>query len=467
MMLSILTRAEDVIARADEGRRVRTTLSEQRRAADIAVREAEQRQEEAHAYLEVWRSEWLSALESLALPSETAPSALTKILNELRELFVSLTTSAELQQQLNRVILAENAYRHRAKEVCLSVAPDLMAFLEESLESTVETLLSRLKTAREGEARAIERNEFLRKANEKRLLFEGKRDEDAAVRDALLKEAQATVEDVSARLEASLTLRSNVAQRCQLEETLCAAVRCSIEEINLEVDRVGYEGLRSEQFGLKRAVEDLAAKRDTLMREKFENEKYIDDVEASDAAAQAQGELMALRAEIDRNVKRYAAVVIARKLLDDEVTSFALAHQAPILEEASRYFRAITVGQYERVRVVAGEGDRGVIEVVQGNGSERRVEDLSDGTRDQLYLALRLAALSEHLQEIEPLPLLIDDVLQTFDDERTTEALETLEGFGQLTQVIYFTHHQNVVDLARDRLGDSVDIIQLDGLVPA
>jgi uncharacterized protein YhaN len=74
---------------------------------------------------------------------------------------------------------------------------------------------------------------------------------------------------------------------------------------------------------------------------------------------------------------------------------------------------------------------------------------MSTGTRDQLYLALRLATLDQDLAGSEPLPFVVDDILIQFDDRRAQATLEALADFSARTQVILFTHHARVVEQAR------------------
>jgi uncharacterized protein YhaN len=80
------------------------------------------------------------------------------------------------------------------------------------------------------------------------------------------------------------------------------------------------------------------------------------------------------------------------------------------------------------------------------------VEQMSDGTRDQLYLALRLASLEQWSKLHEPLPLVVDDILVHFDDHRSVETLKQLVRISSQSQVIFFTHHQHLLDLARETL---------------
>ena len=80
------------------------------------------------------------------------------------------------------------------------------------------------------------------------------------------------------------------------------------------------------------------------------------------------------------------------------------------------------------------------------------VEAMSDGTRDQLYLALRLATIEQQLERAEPLPLIVDDLLINFDDRRAAAGFKALAEIAETTQVIFFTHHRHLVELAQKTL---------------
>ena len=94
------------------------------------------------------------------------------------------------------------------------------------------------------------------------------------------------------------------------------------------------------------------------------------------------------------------------------------------------------------------------------------VAAMSRGTRDQLYLALRLGYLERMVQQGEPMPFIVDDVLIHFDDDRAAAALEVLGELSGATQVILFTHHRRLVDMVESRLDEQVRFIhQLPGRV--
>ena len=83
-----------------------------------------------------------------------------------------------------------------------------------------------------------------------------------------------------------------------------------------------------------------------------------------------------------------------------------------------------------------------------------KIEEMSEGTADQLYLALRLAALDVRRTSHPQIPLVLDDALITSDDERVANILRALARFAQGGQVMLFTHHRHLLDLARATLGE-------------
>ena len=85
---------------------------------------------------------------------------------------------------------------------------------------------------------------------------------------------------------------------------------------------------------------------------------------------------------------------------------------------------------------------------VRPDDARLTVEKMSSGTRDQLYLALRLATLEWRLEASEPMPFIVDDILINFDDDRSMATLKVLDDLSKKNQVILFTHHRQIVEAA-------------------
>ncbi|MGK0481305.1 MAG: hypothetical protein ACJAQ3_001278, partial [Planctomycetota bacterium] len=97
------------------------------------------------------------------------------------------------------------------------------------------------------------------------------------------------------------------------------------------------------------------------------------------------------------------------------------------------------------------------------DGRQVGVDEMSSGTCDQLYLALRVASVEHMLKTVEPMPFIADDLFVNFDDERTEAALRVLAELSKSTQVIVFSHHASVVDTALrlTKEGVPVDVLRL------
>jgi len=113
---------------------------------------------------------------------------------------------------------------------------------------------------------------------------------------------------------------------------------------------------------------------------------------------------------------------------------------------------------------VQDDGTERVLVALEADGTTvKQVGELSEGSRDQLFLALRIAALEAYVRDNPPLPFIADDVLQTFDDARAAAALRALLDLSAFVQVIVLTHHPHVQALAGALPAGTVHTVGLNG----
>jgi uncharacterized protein YhaN len=172
---------------------------------------------------------------------------------------------------------------------------------------------------------------------------------------------------------------------------------------------------------------------------------------ASDAAAEARQKVELLAGRLEDQVIEFAALHLARVALDQAKERYRARNQDTLLSRAGEFFRTLTDQAFSGLDIDNDEGDDVLVAIRPAGHSTPRVpmDGLSDGTRDQLFLALRLAGIEQHLRDREPAPLIIDDVLVNFDDARARATLQCLAELTAKTQVLLFTHHRHVVDLAK------------------
>jgi uncharacterized protein YhaN len=180
-------------------------------------------------------------------------------------------------------------------------------------------------------------------------------------------------------------------------------------------------------------------------------------------------------AEVRRDASRYVELRLAHAILEREIEAYRIANQGPVLERASEVFRELTLGAYPSlqsdvdesggarlvaIRTALRAGARGGEEDPLPLAAHVPVDGLSSGTRDQLFLALRLASLEVSLGRTESMPLIADDILVEFDEERSRAGLEALARLAEKNQILLFTHHAYLADQARE-LGSRVRVHEL------
>lgn len=177
------------------------------------------------------------------------------------------------------------------------------------------------------------------------------------------------------------------------------------------------------------------------------------------AAEEAENILANLRFEVGK----YIRYQLASSILQRAIEAFRKENQNPIIERASQIFKRLTLEKFNGIGVGFDQKDNPILLGIRMNNEEVTIDGMSDGTQDQLYLALRIAMIEKFCNENEPIPFILDDILINFDDNRVKETLRVLAELSKRTQVIYFTHHIHLIDLAKEVVNElSLDIHQLN-----
>jgi uncharacterized protein YhaN len=181
------------------------------------------------------------------------------------------------------------------------------------------------------------------------------------------------------------------------------------------------------------------------------------DGRAAQAAAARQEALASMRDVAEQ----YIRVRTAATLLQWAIDRYRREKQAPLLKRAGQMFATLTLGSFTDLRIEYDGQDHARLAGIRSDQSSVSIDGMSDGTADQLYLALRLASVDEYLSRAHALPFVADDLLINFDDARAAAGFKVLAELSQKTQILLFTHHQHLVDIVRATLGKEVNVISL------
>ena len=161
----------------------------------------------------------------------------------------------------------------------------------------------------------------------------------------------------------------------------------------------------------------------------------------------------AIQEELDRRRAEYDALGAALAALERAHSGLQARFSPALNRRAGELLAELTGGKYDKVALT--QQFEALAEERDGL-QPRRALTLSQGTADQLYLAVRLAVCELVLPAEEPCPLVLDDALANFDDGRCALALEALARLGEERQILLFTCHSREARLAEGREGAAV-----------
>ncbi|MFP4683144.1 MAG: hypothetical protein ACLFMW_05750, partial [Ectothiorhodospira sp.] len=386
----------------------------------------------------------------LHLPEDAPPAAVRARLEELDALERLRADLEALREGQARQRALVDAFAQRARELArLLQEPD-----PEDAEDMAARLRDRLRAAvdRDRERRTLERDLTRARAEEARAREVMERQESvlehlaaaAGVPRAQLPEVEARA---AHKRRVRDRLREGEGQLSRSSQRPEAALRASLEGLDLAA-------IESDQARCRAGIEGLEADVKTARQREEAARRALEAVDTSDAAARAREAMESAAAGMAAAIPPWARLRIAHALLRRALDRFRERSQGPMVEAASRHFALMTRGRYPRLETDDTQ-DPPVLRAVREDDRRVDVDGMSEGTRDQLYLALRLAALELRRAAQPGMPLILDDVLMTTDDERAARVLQALAAFAEGGQVLLLTHHRHLLDVARAAVGDA------------
>ncbi len=261
--------------------------------------------------------------------------------------------------------------------------------------------------------------------------------------------------------------RNNLQEQLELtNKTLTnLAGSLSLNELINEANGEDSDALKVEQDGLTKEGSHLEAQRDAA-RDALNKAKSRQDElsKVKDDAALEKQYYANAHAQVVTESERFIRLQHAITFLKKQVEEFRKKTQGPMIEKTSEFFKTLTGGAFVRVSAQHDDNDPQIVNLVairapadpsSEQGAVLATHELSEGTRDQLYLALRMAAIDLHLDHHAPMPLILDDVLMTFDEKRSNAFFELVKKMSEKTQVIVFTHHSHIATMAGQYVPDA------------
>ena len=470
LALPATTSLDDALRQARERLETAQRIAGQRSTLETQIQDAQRRLvplqtalTQAESQWQEWQQAWQAALAEAGhdgtLPVEQQETRLARM-QDIQTLLAQMDSLRA--DDIEPLQSALDSWMRHARTLADQLMPDASADM--SPQDMTLTLAGRLKTARQDEA---EHHRLQQQQARDRQALEAARQQQIQV-DALLQPLRVAVgiDDMSllgpaiARSEERRQIEHEI-QRIEtalreagdgqpIESLRTEATSIEPDQLQVELNRLGTEA--------GQVVEEISR----LSARHGQLKAAFDALNGSDAAARAAARQQEAAAGMAEAAERYLRLKTAARLLQWSMERFRQTRQGPMLARASEIFQALTLGSFSRLLVDADSHDSPRLVSIRTDGNKPvEVPGLSEGTRDQLYLALRLAALDQQASQGSRMPLIADDLFINFDDRRTAAGLQVLGDVSRRMQVILLTHHDHLVPLARQVLGDELNVIEL------
>ncbi len=410
-----------------------------------------------------WDAAWPAATGALGLKPDISPTDANSAVTEWVGARGVLSAIGQSRQRLKRMDEDETSLaadvRSLAAELAIEIGEDCVVAAQMLLarfsdNATAQTQYDGLlPDFEEAKVEADQAQEALGTAREELATLAASAKLDGGDDGALL--------DAASRCEALLRLCDEIA----LAERTATDVgdKLDLASLRTEWDERDLDEVRAELTEqTSRAAEienDIEA---AILAEKAAKDDlaaYLSQSEVNHAVAERE----AAAAQMHLALERYLELSVARELVTSAMATIRAEQQDPLIARAGELFTATTLGEFAGIETDIDDKGHPVVVGRRANGGITAVATMSDGTRDQLFLAFRLASLENYAGATEPLPFIADDILVHFDDERSWSTLDLLAEFGKTNQVLLFTHHRSVRALAEPLVAQGlVNIIDLD-----
>ncbi|MCS7306106.1 MAG: AAA family ATPase [Thermoguttaceae bacterium] len=423
-----------------------TPLDTRRQAAWQKVQSAEANLQHCQQELEAAYQRWKETLELLGLPAHLSAARAFRLQADVERLAELQQRLQQTRQQYNQDLQQWEGLRNRIRQLAeqIGLPPaqlnpiELVRLMAERLNAEEAgrqqrgQLRRQLRAVRQ-EARRLQR-QLARLLRQRRRLF----------RQADVKTEQAFRQRAAQTLQAQqLTL-----QRQALQREIEAALPEDMREEDLAPYLQTPADLPTQQAQLTDRIAQLTQQLQACYERRGQLNEQLRQLAEDRTLPELRQQWDQLQREIAQTSHRWQVLALTSRLLDELRRRYERQYQPETLLEASEYFCRMSSGRYRRVWRPL---DKEELWVDLAEGQSLPVERLSQGTRELLYLSLRLALVAAYARRGIRLPMILDDVLVNFDTNRAKATAELLREFAlQGHQILLFTCHEHLQRLFQE-----------------
>lgn len=457
----ILTELKSKYERSNSDRR---SLISQIKQAEQRVQENSLSKDNKITELKNAEIRWEDLLRESGVNPEIKPSDFDDYLKDLKQWRKDWKSLQDRKSEITEIDNSIRIFNAKVHELAQK-----LEFPEdsESNATTVKNLNQKLQNERSQKSELRNLNIQIQKKEEERNELLSNRDTTLKELDSIYQTIGAVCQETAKAQFKKIQEYQEISQKIQQIESNLELLRES-ESLEDWIDKAGSKS--NEEYNhdisqLAEKLEELREKRDSLLKLEATTSATLNEFKSRVTKAteiEIRNKQRLLFSKTEERMARYIKLRLTIRILEDATQEYKKKMGDNILSLASQNMKLLTSGSIDGLKIVPT--DSGYNEIValrsmeDPNSDQLRLDELSEGTRDQLFLALKLAMVQNRLEEraksgLCPLPVILDDVLVQFDDNRSQAAFKLFNQLAQKTQVIFLTHHQHLEAVAIQALG--------------
>ncbi len=452
---SVLDVAKRIARDHEQLRNKRRELKNRIKEVEQDIDINKQRWNQAEQAFKAWTKDWAEAITPLDFGSDSRPEEIGEFILALDDVFADLDEAKSKKNRIENIRRDYQGYSKRVFDIVDHLAPDLKGRMPEKTATELNARLATDKDRRKDRLRL--ENEKKKKASEQSKVKERLAAHQEALR-LLCKEAKADDPEQLPEIEDRAKAKINVMKELNpvYERLTELASGKALETFVAEVKEQNPDELQAELERITAEKEELLKTERQLVKDIALANKDIDEIGGESKALEIAEEAEGLSGQIQSDVDQYVRLKLSHMVLAKAMERYRQSNQSPVLSIASNYFKTMTQGSFAGLQADFDDKGDPVIKAKRPDGKMLTLAEMSDGSRDQLFLALRLGGLTRYVKANGPMPFIVDDVLVHFDDDRSASALAALGELAKETQVVFFTHHKHLITLAESSVSDKV-----------
>lgn len=452
-LLLVVEAAATVERTHDTAAKARRDLDAAHHKAAGALTRKRKDLEKADGEWKAWTTDWTSALKALQFPLTAAPETAEAQINAIDDMREAAVRINDLRhERIEKMERDTTAFEADVAALAQAIAPHLHGTDAEEAVLELDRLAAEaarvrdLKAAKEADIGGVQKK------------IEECRASSAEARDIIARlqrtASVSAIDDLRIAIRRSDEMRALTAELDRLTKALTQdGDGLSVADLTAECAGIDLDATAAKEQTINDEVQELRNRLMEAREIRNATRQAFEAIGGDDKAARDAADRQAALAEISEIAEQYVRLRSAIVLLQWAIDRYRREKQAPLLKRAGELFAMLTCGSFKTLQLEFDDHDNVQLAGIRDDGTRVAVAGMSSGTADQLYLALRIAAVEDYLDHAEPMPFIADDLFINFDDKRAAAGFRVLGELAKKTQVLFFTHHEHLLEVARKALG--------------